>query len=74
MLEQAIIWDYLSKNPNAKCEKPKRERNHVVAYSIDEVHQLLDALKNEPLKYQAIIYLALDTGCRRRRINRTYLG
>lgn len=65
MLEQAIIWDYLSKNPNAKCEKPKRERNHVIAYSIDEVHQLLDALTNEPLKYQAIIYLALDTGCRR---------
>ena len=65
MLEQAIIWDYLSKNPNTKCEKPKRERNHVVAYSIDEVHKLLDVLSNEPLKYQAIIYLALDTGCRR---------
>lgn len=73
MINQAILWDYMNKNPNEKYEKPKRERNQVVAYSIDEVHKLLDALSNEPLKYQAIIYLALDTGCRRRRTNIYYM-
>ena len=74
MLNQAILWDYIKVNPNEKCAKPKRERNKVSAYSIEEVHQLQKALTNEPLKYQAIIYLALDSGCRRRRINRTNLG
>lgn len=66
MLNQAILWDYIKVNPNEKCTKPKRERNKVSAYSIEDVHQLQNVLKDEPLKYQAIIYLALDSGCRRR--------
>lgn len=69
MLNQAVIWDYIKINPNIKCVKPKRERSKVSAYSIEEVHKLQEALENEPLKYNALIYLALDTGARRRRIN-----
>lgn len=64
MLEQAIKWDYIKNNPNSKIEKPKRERVEIEVYSKEEVIQLLECLKNEPLKYQAIIYLALDLGCR----------
>ena len=67
MLNQAVIWDYIKVNPNLKCNKPKRERNKVSAYSIEEVHKLQEALENEPLKYKAIIYLSIDTACRRRR-------
>lgn len=74
MLNQAVIWDYIKINPNIKCNKPKRERNKVSAYSIDEVHKLQEALENEPLKYQAIIYLALDSACRRGELTRSNLG
>lgn len=64
VLEQAIKWDYLKSNPNSKIEKPKRERREIEVYSKEEVIQLLECLKNEPLKYQAILYMALDLGCR----------
>lgn len=64
MLEQAVKWDYIKSNPNAKIEKPKRERREIKVYSKEEVIQLLECLKNEPLKYQAILYMALDLGCR----------
>lgn len=64
MLEQAIKWDYIKSNPNSKIEKPKRDRKEIEVYSKEEVIQLLECLKNEPLKYQAILYMALDLGCR----------
>lgn len=64
MFEQAIKWGYIKNNPNSKIEKPKRERKEIEVYSKEEVIQLLECLKNESLKYQAIIYMALDLGCR----------
>ena len=65
MLEVAIKWDYISYNPNTRIEKPKRTRADVQCYSPDEVDLLLQCVMKEPLKYQAIIILALDLGCRR---------
>lgn len=64
-LNKAIQWDYINYNVNQKVEKPKVRRKEIECYSPEEVSQLLDVLKNEPLKYQAIIYLALDSGMRR---------
>lgn len=64
MLEQAVKWDYIKKNYNSKIDKPKRDRKEIEVFSKEEVIQLLECLKNEPLKYQALIYLALDLGCR----------
>ena len=65
MLEQAVRWDYLTHNPNLRIAKPKRTRANIQCYSPEEVDKLLEVLKNEPLKYQAVIQLALDLGCRR---------
>ena len=65
MLVQAIKWDYIKNNPNEKIEKPKRAKKEIQCYSPEEVDSLLSVLLNEPLKYQAIILLALDLGCRR---------
>ena len=65
MLSQAVRWDYIKTNPNERIEKPKRKKAEVQCYSPDEVDKLLEVLPNEPLKYQAIILLALDLGCRR---------
>lgn len=65
MLQVAIKWDYITSNPNLKIEKPKRARSKRSCYSSEEMLQLLQCLSNEPLKYQAIIVLALDLACRR---------
>lgn len=65
MLERAVKWDYIASNPNLKIEKPKRARTNIQCYSPDEVDELLRVLQFEPIKYQAIIMLALDLGCRR---------
>ena len=65
-LNEAIILGYINNNPNQKIKKPKASTiKQKKCYSADEVSILLSNLKNENLKYQAIIYLALDSGCRR---------
>lgn len=64
IIEQAIKWDYIKTNPNSKIDKPKRDRREIEVYSKEEVIQLLECVKKEPLKYQVIVYLALDLGCR----------
>ena len=65
MLSQAVRWEYISHNPNERIAKPKRTKPNIQCYSPEEVDKLLEALKQEPIKYQAIIMLALDLGCRR---------
>lgn len=65
ILEHAVRWDYIAKNPNAKIPKPKRARSNIQCYTPEEVDQLVAVLVHEPIKYQAVILLALDLGCRR---------
>ena len=65
MLQVAVKWEYISNNPNVRIEKPKRARANISCYSTEETAKLLECLSNEPLKYQAIIVLALDLSCRR---------
>ena len=65
MLELAIKWDYISYNPNRKIEKSKRTRTNIEYYSPDEVDLLIKCVMQEYLKYQSLIILALDLGCRR---------
>lgn len=64
ILEQAIKWNYIKNNPNSRIDKPKRDRREIQVYNKEEVIQLLECIKNEPLKYQVIVYMALDLGCR----------
>lgn len=64
-LKRAILWNYITNNPNSYIEKPKIRKKEIECYSPEDVEQLLNVLKKECLKYQAIIYLALDSGCRR---------
>lgn len=64
-LNKAVIWGYILNNPNARIEKPKIKKKEIKCYSPEEVEQLVNALQNECLKYQALIMLALDTGARR---------
>lgn len=64
-LKRAILWGYITTNPNSLIEKPKVRKKEIQCYSPEEVDMLLEAIQNEPLKYQALIYLAIDSGARR---------
>lgn len=65
MIEQAIIWEYIKVNPNSKISKPKKNKTNIEYYTPADVNRLMCSLEKEPVKYRALISLALDTGCRR---------
>ena len=64
-LKRAIMWGYIINNPNSLIEKPKVRKKEIECYSPEDVELLLECIKNEPIKYQALIFLALDSGARR---------
>lgn len=64
MLEYAVKCGYIQENPNAKIDKPKKAKTDIPYYTPEEVEKLISVLQLEPIKYQAIILLALDLGCR----------
>ena len=68
MLNKAVVWDYILMNPNSKVERPKVRKTEVACYTPEDVNKLVEVLKNESLKYQAVIFLAIDSGCRRSEI------
>lgn len=65
MLVCAKKWGYIENNPNENTEHIKVKEKELQCYTPDEVHKLIQAIEFEPIKYQAIILLALDTGARR---------
>ena len=65
IFNSAIKWDYLHINPNQKVTPIKVHKKEIECYSPEEVEKLIEVLQNEPIKYQIVIMLALDSGCRR---------
>ena len=65
IFNKAMKWGLIDKNPNIGAEKPKKEHKEKCFYDMDQVKILLSALDNEPIKYKALIQLALDSGARR---------
>ena len=65
ILNTAIKWEYLRNNPNKSITPIKVHKKDIACYSPEEVQLLVEAVSHEPTKYQAIILLALDSGCRR---------
>ena len=63
--DKAIQWGYITTNENKKIERPKVRKKEIECYSPEEVIELVKVLKNESLKYQSVILLALDSGIRR---------
>lgn len=68
MFTQAIRWEIMDKNPNAKANKPKKEHKEKNFYDVSQVKKLLDVLENESIKYKLLITMALDSGARRSEI------
>ena len=65
IFNSAIKWGYLYNNPNKNVTPIKVHKKEIQYYAPEDVEALISVLPKEPLKYQAIILLALDSGCRR---------
>lgn len=65
----AYLDDVIQVNPMDKVERPRARKDEapheVEALSVADAQNLLECLKKEPLQWQAIIGLMLDSGCRR---------
>lgn len=66
----AYLADVIPKNPMDKVERPKQRKDEVhatepEAYTIEEVQHIFACLEKEPLKWQVLIRLLIDTGVRR---------
>lgn len=59
ILEKAIKWQMLSSNPADRVEPPKVSRKETPHYDEEQTINLIKKLENEPIKFQAIVYLAL---------------
>lgn len=66
----AYLGDMIDRNPMDKVERPKPRKDETktdspLAYTPAEVQKILASLEREPLKWQALIHLLIDTGIRR---------
>lgn len=70
LFKMAYLSDIIQKNPMDKVERPKQRKDEVraqepEAYTVEEVQYILSCLDREPLKWQTMIRLLVDTGIRR---------
>ena len=67
--KMAYLEDMIDRNPMDKVERPKARKDEVktdgpLAYTPAEVQQIITGLEPEPLKWQALVHLLIDTGIR----------
>ena len=60
----------IDRNPMDKVERPKPRKDEIKAagplvYTPAEIQQIITSLEREPLKWQALVHLLIDTGIRR---------
>lgn len=55
----------ITMNPAARASPPRAKTPPPTYYQPEEMDEILDALEEAPLKWKAITYLLIDTGCRR---------
>lgn len=65
ILNLAVKWEFIDSNPNNRIDRPKIIKKEAIFYDDEKIKKLLEVTNNECLKYQVIIYLALDSGARR---------
>jgi len=68
--KMAYLGDMIPRNPMDKVERPKPRKDEVkvdgpLSYTPAEVQQIITGLEREPLKWQALVHLLIDTGIRR---------
>lgn len=70
LFKMAYLGDMIPRNPMDKVERPKPRKDEVreagpLAYTPAEVQKIITGLAREPLKWQALVHLLIDTGIRR---------
>lgn len=70
LFKMAYMSDVVTTNPMDKVERPKPRKGELKdkdleAYTTDDVQRIFRALEQEPLKWQALMRLLIDTGIRR---------
>lgn len=68
--KMAYLGDMIPRNPMDKVERPKPRKDEdradgPLAYTPAEVQAIITSLGREPLKWQALVHLLIDTGIRR---------
>lgn len=64
ILTTAVHWQVIESNPVRRVKSPSGSPTDFNFYDEDDLIKLFIALQEEPLKYQAIVNLVLDTGLR----------
>lgn len=65
ILNKAVQWGYIEKNPSVYAIKPKMEHKRKSLPDIDEVMRLTNCLEDEPIKYKTMILLLIYSGMRK---------
>lgn len=71
LFDMAQFDDSIPLSPMVKVRRPKQKKDDKAiaeadkALGADELNHVLECVSKEPLKWQAFLYLAADTGCRR---------
>lgn len=67
IMHAAYKLELIGSNPadSDRITLPKIEEEKTEIFTEDELSRLFEALKSEPLQYQVLIHLALNTSCRR---------
>jgi integrase len=65
ILSQADKELLIPYNPASKATPPRVQRKTPDYYQPDEMNDILNTLEKVPIKWKAITYLLIDTGCRR---------
>lgn len=64
VLEAAVQWQYIAINPASRVKPPKVPKTQMACYDDQQVGLMLLALRQEPINYQALVWLAVSTGMR----------
>ena len=65
MFNDAVRWGMMKENPCLKVQPPKVTRKEMSCLDEEGLSRLIECLELENIRHQAIIGLALMTGCRR---------
>ncbi len=65
ILSTAVKWNIIERNPATRVDTKKPKKTKAKYYDDKQVATMLNALKDEPLMYVAMVYLTVDIGLRR---------
>ncbi|WP_413301954.1 tyrosine-type recombinase/integrase [Bacillus sp. 1P10SD] len=65
IFSRCVEWKVIKENPVANVKKPKAEFKKAHVFTEEQVHQLMEHLSNEDIKWRMIVTLAITTGMRK---------